>query len=513
MRRQLILGAIGGFVAALYLTGALDFVERHLHDLRNGVLPRAASGEIVLVTVDRQSLERLPGWPWPRAYYGTVIERLIDAGAIKIAVAIDFSTPSDAQNDRRLAAALARAGPHRIALPVFRQLGEGDEVDHVVEPLALFRQHSALASADLWPDQDGLVRRFDAYQNVTGASIPTVPEWLLGESENPARGNLIDFSIEPSTVPRISFADVLEGRFDLTRVAGKRVLIGATAVELGDEVSVPRHRMLPGTVLQAVIAETMLQQRAIRTLGGWPVALLGALMALAVGWLLGKLEWRRGTALVVAAVTLVLCVGLVLQLTAAISLQTSPILLNILLAALAGQLDRQVSTILAQRLALRGKDALLGRLVNNVFDGIVAFDDQGKVLSWNCAAEHMFGDSTEQIKGRPLGELLPLLQHSHAAEGTRTPRELVAKRSDGSRFPVEVAVSTADMEGVRMGIAVVRDITKRKADEELAHQALHDSLTGLPNSSVSAQPARGNDGRRRALARAVRSADGRPRRL
>ena len=61
------------------------------------------------------------------------------------------------------------------------------------------------------------------------------------------------------------------------------------------------------------------------------------------------------------------------------------------------------------------------------------------------------------------------------------PRELIAKRGDGSHFPVEVAVSATDMEGVRMGVAVVRDITKRKADEELARQALHDSLTGLPN--------------------------------
>ena len=60
------------------------------------------------------------------------------------------------------------------------------------------------------------------------------------------------------------------------------------------------------------------------------------------------------------------------------------------------------------------------------------------------------------------------------------PRELVAKRSDGSHFPVEVAVSGAEMEGARMGVAVVRDITQRKADEKLARQALHDSLTGLP---------------------------------
>jgi diguanylate cyclase (GGDEF)-like protein/PAS domain S-box-containing protein len=482
MRRQLVLGTIGGLVAVLYLTGALDFVERHLHDFRSGLLSRTASGEIVLVTIDRQSLLRLPGWPWPREYHATVIERLIDAGVTKVAVAIDFSTPSDVQNDRRLATALARAGPDRVALPVFRQTGDdADEVQHVVEPIPLFRQHSALASADVWPDQDGLVRRFDAHQNVAGASIPTLPGWLLSEREKQAKGNHIDFSIEPSTIPVISFVDVLEGTFDPTRAAGKRVLIGATAVELGDEVSVPRHRLLPGTVLQALVAETLLQQGAIRAVAGWPVALLGALLALTLGWLLSRLEWRQGTALVMATAALVIGIALLLHLARATSLHTSPLLLNILLAALAVQLDRQVSTIMTQRLALWRKDALMGRLVDNVFDGIVTFDDQGKVLSWNRAAEHMFGDSIEQVRGKALEALFPLLSSSDTVEGPLAPRELIAKRSDGSHFPAEVAVNTTELKGVRIGVAIVRDMTKRKADEELARQALHDNLTGLPN--------------------------------
>ena len=306
MRRQLILGAIGGFVGVLYLTGALEFLERHLHDLRSGILSRHASGEIVLVAMDRHSLEYLPGWPWPREYHATVIERLIDAGAAKIAVAIDFSTPSDVRNDQRLASALARAGRDRVALPVFRQgSNEADEVQHVIEPLPLFRQHAALASADIWPDQDGLVRHFDVRQDLRGTPITTLPGWLLNAQQSESDGNVIDFGIEPSTVPRISFVDVLNGTFDRTRVAGKRVIIGATAVELGDEVSVPRHRLLPGTVVQALIAETLLQQRAIRTIAGWPVAVLGALIALALGCL-SKLQSRHGTAIAVAGAVLVL---------------------------------------------------------------------------------------------------------------------------------------------------------------------------------------------------------------
>ena len=102
------------------------------------------------------------------------------------------------------------------------------------------------------------------------------------------------FQHRAETIPSISFADVLEGTFDPSRATGKRVLIGATAVELGDEVSVPRHRLLPGIVLQALVAETLLQHRAIRSVAGWPIAVLGALIALTLARLQGKLEWRRG---------------------------------------------------------------------------------------------------------------------------------------------------------------------------------------------------------------------------
>jgi diguanylate cyclase (GGDEF)-like protein/PAS domain S-box-containing protein len=482
MRRQLVLGIIGSLVALLYLAGALDFVERHLYDFRSGLLSRRATGEIVLVTIDRESLQRHPGWPWPRHYHATVIERLIDAGATRIAVAIDFSTPSDIQNDQRLAAALARAGPERVALPVFRPRGgEADEVANAVEPMALFSRHAALMSADVWPDPGGVVRHFDLVQNIAGAAIPTVAGWLLSERQNPIAGDLIDFSIAPETIPRIGFADALEDTFDLSRVAGKRVLIGATAVELGDEVSVPRHRLLPGIVLQALVAETLLQDRAIRSVAGWPIAVLGALIALTLGGLQRRLEWYRGTAVAVASAALVVCLAIMVQLAVAISLDTSPILLDILLSTLAVQLDRQGSMILAQRLALRRQDAVMGRLVDSVFDGIVTFDGQGKVVSWNRIAERMFGTPIEQVKEKPLETLLPLLGRSYAVEDTLAPRELLAKRIDGSQFPVEVAASAGEIEGIRVGVAVVRDITRRKADEELARQALHDSLTGLPN--------------------------------
>ena len=104
-----------------------------------------------------------------------MIERLIDAGATRIAVAIDFSTPSDVQNDRRLAAALARAGPERVALPVFRPRGgEADQAQQIVEPLPCSANTRLADVRRCVAGPRGVVRHFDLVQNVAGAAIPTV---------------------------------------------------------------------------------------------------------------------------------------------------------------------------------------------------------------------------------------------------------------------------------------------------------------------------------------------------
>ena len=99
--------------------------------------------------------------------------------------------------------------------------------------------------------------------------------------------------------------------------------------------------------MQALVAETLLQHRPIRSIAGWPVALLGALVALALGQLVSRLEWPQGAVMASAAAALVACIAIVLHLAAAFSLHTSPMLLDILLSTLAVQLDRQGSTILA----------------------------------------------------------------------------------------------------------------------------------------------------------------------
>ena len=59
---------------------------------------------------------------------------------------------------------------------------------------------------------------------------------------------------------------------------------------------------------------------------------------------------------------------------------------------------------------------------------------------------------------------------------------MVGRRRDGDSFAIELSVTELDLHGRRTFILTVRDITARKAAEELVrYHATHDALTGLPN--------------------------------
>ena len=122
-------------------------------------------------------------------------------------------------------------------------------------------------------------------------------------------------------------------------------------------------------------------------------------------------------------------------------------------------------------------------------DSIVVIDATGCVVEFNASATETFGYSRDEALGRTLAELIipPSLQvlHKQAFERfveTREKRlfgqrlELTGMRSDGSEFPVELALSQVEGEPLLI-CGAIRDISKetqlkqdlqRLADEQAA---------------------------------------------
>lgn len=126
--------------------------------------------------------------------------------------------------------------------------------------------------------------------------------------------------------------------------------------------------------------------------------------------------------------------------------------------------------------AQRASEARTRIIVEAVADGIVTFDERGIVESINPAAARLFGHPPETVVGKAVSMLVPDAQGLGLEAGGATARdgtaELAGLRADGSRFPMELSLGEAAIDGRRIFAAVIRDVSERRqAEAERAHLA------------------------------------------
>jgi len=274
----------------LLATGAAGSLEEHLRQTREAVLTHPASGKIVLVEIDAKSLASSGQWPWPRTLHARMIDRLSAMGATTIGFDVDFSARSNPADDAALAGALARSKAS-VILPTFRQpssTGSASFSENL--PIEALRTNALLASVNVTPDPDGQLASYSYGVVTAGVPRPSLAAMLAGAAGRMDSKFRIDTSIDPATLPRISADDVLAGRVDPALVRGKQVVIGATAIELGDRYATPLHGVIPGVMIQILAAETLLRGSQVPAIG--PFAAVAATLLLVA--LLGRL---RGSSL------------------------------------------------------------------------------------------------------------------------------------------------------------------------------------------------------------------------
>lgn len=119
---------------------------------------------------------------------------------------------------------------------------------------------------------------------------------------------------------------------------------------------------------------------------------------------------------------------------------------------------------------LREREATLGAIMDTAVDGIVVINGQAEILTFNRAAEHMFGYSAQEIVGQNVKVLMPApYQDEHDGYLARyyetgerriigIGRRVAGQRKDGSVFPMDLAVSEVNVGGNRLFAGIIRQV-------------------------------------------------------
>ena len=293
------------FLAAVFSLGIfIDAVFLHLAEkmqqagfdlaLRYRIFAPKPDKEIIIVDINEASLASMAKeygrWPWPRQVLGEFLERLELQKPKAVVFDILFSDPdiynrdSDAYFDAVVADtkntffpmlrldeasdSLSQFKPSMIAgvTPISGKTQENATIAVVMPYFPSILRGGRLGFHNIYPDLDGVVRKYSVYRDDYGWKIPSLPARVvreLGYGEPPSPSVLLNWRGKPFSYQTVSFADVFT---DMTskdkkrrqdEFANKIVLIGSTAPSLFDVKATPMSELHPGIEIMATAIDNL----------------------------------------------------------------------------------------------------------------------------------------------------------------------------------------------------------------------------------------------------------------
>lgn len=475
-------------VILLSATGVFAPVTLGLVDVWFKSFGRPASGDVVVVQIDARSLMELDTWPWPRGRHAELLDRLSGAGADVVAFDIDFSSGSAPAEDAALAQAIARAAGKVVLASLVQPTGFENPALVETQPIAVFRSNAVTGVANIFAER-GIAREASlSFLGPEGKPRPGFAALVAGVSRAEDGLFSVDYSIDVKSIPHLSYVDVLNGQFDPGAVRGKRVVIGATAVELGDRVSVPVHGVIAGADLQALIAESILLDRMLVDAG-----LTGQLVLVLLTVLFLKpwqLRWNARVMTVQGGSAVVGSLA-----ASAVAFHHAGYLLDPLAAgvsifacfAWAGfqELASRSKSVLRERSTSSLRQMMIMLIVEDSSDGIIVVRDNGKIELCNEQAARMLNVTRRTLAGRSVSGFLPAFETiapSDVADSDALRSCDLKLDGPGGGFLVEMSVRRTRIDGFddhdELGSAHLdtynlRDVTmvrKARAAEERAQE-------------------------------------------
>ncbi len=262
------------------------------------------SSDIVIITIDDDSLEQLGYWPWPRDVHARLLQHLRGARAVALDLILSEPHPGAPAADAELARAIEEHG--KVALPAVLS----PDGKHLITPIPSLQQAAnSIGRIDASADSDGNLRSIQLQRTPTFTSQPQehisislarIAGHKPQTSTSSAEPLAIRFSTNALDYQLIPYAAVLQGKVDDAVFDNKIVLIGAWASGLGDQLRTAAGAgLMPGVEVLANSVQNVLDDSWIRIAPGWLNALLGILFVVPVCFAMGTLSARRSIGVVV----------------------------------------------------------------------------------------------------------------------------------------------------------------------------------------------------------------------
>lgn len=279
--------------------GLIEFgwpLDNFLRTVRNTIRSHPASGEVVIIAIDDRSIDKLDKWPWPRARYAEMVDRLRELGAQQVAFEPSFSGTGNPTDDKLFEQALARFDGHVVLPARFVTDPVLDKRDALLPPQN-FRRYAALVNTNVSHPYWQFVQRLPYAHDVGGTMFPSMAAYLAKRPGDSETYFPIDYSTAVDSIPSISAVDLIEGKIAKKFIAGRKIIIGLTSVQSPNTFFVPSSGKIPVVYIHALGTETLLQGRPVEF--GWLIPLIGVFMAVAVQLFAGR-RWQTLSGLATA---------------------------------------------------------------------------------------------------------------------------------------------------------------------------------------------------------------------
>jgi diguanylate cyclase (GGDEF)-like protein len=376
---------------ALQARGTYETLNGWIVDFRMERVQVPASGEIAVIAIDPDSLKDIGTWPWPRSIHAEILDRLIDLGAGVVFFDVDFAFPSSAAGDQAFADALERAGGATL-LATFAQRGLDGNILYN-QPHTPFYQRSWPAVVTVTPNDNGHIRQYPTGALIDGQFVPSAGVQLAGSYADNTQGFTVNFGISPDAIPVFSAIDLLNGKLIGSEIAGRSILIGAAAAELGDHFAVPLHKVVPGVMIHAIAAETLLQDVAISQLPAvWLLPPMFILLC-SLHFVGRHNAWRLVSLAFLSSigVEFVAILSFASSFTSWPTAMIHPALIILAIGRLAKSVDLSRILLRRQEVEMENSERLRRHIFQNSSDGFLAINRNGDIVFQSDVAKSLLG--------------------------------------------------------------------------------------------------------------------------